>query len=40
MHVTTEVKGTTLFAVVGLKRKINVKCLLASLETLNSYNYK
>ncbi len=37
MQVKTVVKGTTLFAVVGLKRKINVKFLLASLETLNSY---
>jgi len=37
MHVTTVEKGTTLFAVVGLKRKINVKFLLPSLETLNSY---
>ncbi len=36
MHVTTEIKGTTLFAVVGLKRKINVKFLLASLKTLSN----
>ncbi len=36
VYITNDVKGTTLFAVVGLKRKINVKFLLASLKTPNS----